>query len=76
MQTRIANILTQLDEGEELLSELLNINDEINNVLLRYGRFLKNTTPTQNNLIDFAESSEKDGAVPKKRKVSEMGGVC
>jgi len=79
MQSRLGALLTQIDPTDEsdLISELLGVNDELNNGFLRYTRFVKNKeksarTPqlTESSLIDFSvESTIEGGAVPKRRQV-------
>ncbi|XP_026469164.1 TOM1-like protein 2 [Ctenocephalides felis] len=49
MQTRIVDLISKLS-NDEITAELLRINDEMNNLFLRYSRFEKNrgiTSPSQ-----------------------------
>ncbi|CAG7835075.1 unnamed protein product [Allacma fusca] len=57
MQRRIAELLCSII-SDELTGEMLHINDELNNLFLRYGRYKKNQEKTQQkpsepSLIDF-----------------------
>jgi hypothetical protein len=57
MQRRIAELLCSI-ASDELTGEMLHINDELNNLFLRYGRYKKNQEKTlqkqpEPSLIDF-----------------------
>lgn len=43
MQERVVDLIGKLDH-DELTAELLHVNDEMNNLSLRYSRFTKNST--------------------------------
>ncbi|XP_021952557.1 TOM1-like protein 1 isoform X2 [Folsomia candida] len=77
MQSRLTTLLSQLDDGEDaFLSELLQVNDEMNNAFLRYTRWMKNhqkkKQESTTSLIDFnTESTAVEGAIPKFRRLSD-----
>jgi hypothetical protein len=84
MQRRIAELLCTVS-SDELTAEMLHINDELNNLFLRYGRHKKNIEKTSGaagapstgnkdepSLIDFdASSGDASGA----KLASKMGAL-
>lgn len=44
MQTRVAELVARLSGDDPLTGELLHMNDELNGLLLRHGRFVRNTS--------------------------------
>jgi len=67
MQTRLVELIGQVD-NDELTAELLEMNDNMNNLFLRYERFEKNQVQVKQSNKGAIRKSGPSGGVPSSNK--------
>lgn len=90
MQTRVVELVDKV-ASEEVTVELLRVNDELNNIFLRYSRYERNRVGSQGSLspqthadvhaktaeplIDLGESESNPGTLPSANLQSQLAGL-
>lgn len=70
MQERIVELIGKLD-NDDLTAELLRLNDEMNNLFLRYSRFKKNKNVTASSILAQTiggQSSSVEGVASQSKR--------